>query len=392
MKFAALSNPLLIVGDNPSLAGGLSRICRDLATLAATIPEFRVGVLGRGEGNRRGFPFSLYSYCEKGEWGQDHLVPAWTDFSAGSDGLIMTTDDPSRRLWFADSRASVGELQTFLGPGRNFRKIGYFPIDSAGPNGISLGSEGIAAVAGYDRVLAASEWGRDVLRAGGRMDADYLPHGIFTETFRPVENAREMLGWSTDDIWVGSVMANQSRKDFPALFECAAVLKREWGNRFKLWLHTDLMIRGWNVPALAADYGLSDVLEVTLSATDHELALRYSGCSATLLPSAGEGWGYPIAESLACGTPCVVTDYGGGAELVQPDARVVPIGFRVDTPHNVRRAVLSGHGFARTLQPLALRKHDDWEFEAARHAQSVEHLDWQKLRFLWERWLRECLR
>ena len=70
MKFATLSNPIMFVGDNPSLPGGLSRICRDLATLTATMPEYRVAVLGRGLGQRRKFPFTLYDFGEDGNWGE----------------------------------------------------------------------------------------------------------------------------------------------------------------------------------------------------------------------------------------------------------------------------------------------------------------------------------
>lgn len=391
LKFKPFANPLLIVGDNPALPGGLSRIGRDLATLAATLPEFRVGYLGRGEGNNAKLPFTLYSFSEAGQWGQGHLQATWEDFSRGEPGVIMTTDDPSRRLWFACPQA-YGPLAAFLGDGRNFSKWGYFPVDGWGPGGRCLGGEGRATVAGYDRVLAASEWGRDALREGGRADADWLPHGLFMDKFHAKPKARAELDWKESDVWVGSVMANHSRKDFPALFECAAVLRAHYGNRFHLWLHTDILIRYWNVYALAADYGVSDCLEVTHGGTDEGLATRYSACDCTLLPSAGEGFSYPTAESLACGTACVVTDYAAGQELVQQDCRVRPVAYRVDTAHNVRRAVISGHAFAQAVMGQVERKKEDWGFVSEGHADSVSHLDWSKLRHLWTRWFREGLR
>src|SRR5690242_6353068 len=99
LKFKPLSTPILIVGDNPALPGGLSRIGRDLATLLQTMPEFRVGYLGRGEGSRRNFPFALYPYSEEHEWGQKVLREVWWDFAGSEDGLVLTTDDPSRRTW-----------------------------------------------------------------------------------------------------------------------------------------------------------------------------------------------------------------------------------------------------------------------------------------------------
>lgn len=384
--------PILFVGDNPSLFGGLSRIGRDLATLACTLPEFRVGYLGRGDGNDRRFPFTLYPFPESGQWGKGYLKPTWENFSDGQPGIIMTLDDPSRRLWFADPVGLSPEMQDFLGPHRNFQKVGYFPLDSEGPMEGVLGVEARSALAGYDRILTASEWGCNVAKRSGFAGADWQPHGLFMDKFHPVPNAREMLNWKRGDIYVGCVMANQARKDFPVLFETARILKDELGGKFKLWLHTDTLIRYWNVYALATDYGVADCLQVTVEMNDEALALRYSACDATMLPSAGEGFGYPVAESLACGTACIVTDYAAGQELVETDCKVPPVTYRIDTSHNVKRAVLSGWGFASRVRTQAEKKREMQEFRSEELVASVAHLDWNKLREPWTKWFREGLR
>ncbi len=187
-------------------------------------------------------------------------------------------------------------------------------------------------------------------------------------------------------------MANQSRKDYPAAFECFAALKRHYGNKFKAWLHTDEMIRYWNVPALAAEYGVGDSIEVTTGLNDSQLALRYSACDCTVLPSAGEGFGFPVIESLACGTVCITTDYAGGSELVGEDCRVKPMCYRVDTQHCVRRAVLSGVAFAQAAIGQIEAKSQDWEYRSEQLAETVQHLEWGKLKHSWTRWMLEGLR
>jgi len=395
MNFKPLSNPLLIVSDNPSGYGGLARMCRDLATLCATLPQFRVGVLGRGMGNRRRFPFTLYPYPETGQWGEGYIAPTWNDFSDGENGVIITLDDASRRHWFANPVGLPEEMQRFLGSGRNFEKWMYLPLDSTGPNYRTPPIAARDCILNYDRVLLASEWAYNTVRPFRTSNVDWLPHGIWTDVFRPI-GANNIMCKSHIEEWdgkvvVGCVMANQSRKDFPAAFECFRALKQHYGNRFLAWVHTDDMSRYWSLPALAAEYGVGDCLEVTIGLSDTQLALRYSACDSTILPSGGEGFGYPIAESLACGTACCTTDYAGGAELVEPDCRVQPMTFRVDTQHCVVRAVLSGHAFAQAVLVQVEKKRRDWVYESHRLAGTVEHLSWNNLSHPWKRWLLEGL-
>lgn len=356
-------------------------MCRDLASLCSTMPQFRVGVLGRGLGQRSKFPWITYDFPESGNWGEDIIEPVWNDFAGEDSGVIITLDDLSRRHWFTNPVGMSPQLQRFLGDGRNFKKWAYLPLDSTGPKGFTLSAAATDCALRYDRVLAASEWGYNLLRASGRHDADWLPHGIWVDKFNPWPHL------SDPNVYVGCVMANQSRKDFPAAFEAFAVLKEEYGNRLRIWLHTDVMIRYWNIYALAADYGVSDCIEVTQDKDDKQLALHYSACDCTILPSAGEGFGFPTAESLACGTACIVTDYAAGQEIVEEECRVTPLAYRIDTQHNCRRAVLSGYAFAQKAKEQIEKKRADWGYRSQELANSVSHLDWTKLGNLWRKWL-----
>ena len=69
---------------------------------------------------------------------------------------------------------------------------------------------------------------------------------------------------------------------------------------------------GWLVDDLLADLTASDYLNgkivVMSGLSDAELRQAYRSCSFTLFPSLCEGWGLPVAESLAQGKFCVASN------------------------------------------------------------------------------------
>jgi glycosyltransferase involved in cell wall biosynthesis len=346
--------------------------------------------MGMGGVGRRQFPWTSYSFPQDGQWGSNYLAECWTDFAGEDAGIVMSLWDLSRMLWLSETRSLPPDLGRFLGSGRNFYKWGYVPVDSTGPDEMGLPVGMVQAAAGYDRLLAASEWGAGVVRR--TRPVDWIPHGIWMDKFRIyAREDQRALGANPDNIVVGCNMANQSRKDWPVAFEAAAILRADLGNKFRFWVHTDTMIRYYNLYALATDYGVADCLEVTTEMDDAQLALRYSACDCTILPSAGEGFGFPIAESMACGTPCVVTDYAAGQELVEDNCKVPPVAYRVDTVHDVRRAVLSGYGFASRAKAQIEAHREDWQGVGEKMRGRVEHLGWDKLKHVWMRWFREGL-
>ncbi len=384
--------PILVLSDGPEQLTGLARVGRDIAGLLATMPEFRVGYLGRASVGRLKFPWTTYSYPESAGWGEQYLASVWSDFSGGERGIVWSNWDASRMLWLARPEGLPDNLANAYDADCTFQKWGYFPFDATGPDGVSLPVGMREVVAGFDRVCATSEWGYG-LAMQVRPDADWLPHGIWMDKFKPMgkAEARKLLGWDECTATIGCNMANQARKNWPAAFEAARILRDKYtGIRF--WVHCDETVRYWNIFALATDYGIARYIDFTHDLTDEQLALRYSACDATMVPSDGEGFGYPIAESMACGTPCVVTDYAAGQELVDEACKVRPVTYRVDTIHNVRRACVNGHAFAAAMYGQIERKRDDEIGTRERMVERVGHLGWDRLRSTWERWFRDGLR
>lgn len=391
---------LLIYGDAVDSHSGLGRISRDLCVLSSTLPEFRVASYGRGALCSSRLPWPQYSFdAGPDQWGEHKLPKVWQDFTRGEgSGTILTVWDASRLLWFSGlTTLNDPALDTFLGPHRTFRKWGYFMVDGTGPDGLTLPTESRAVLSAYDRVLISSQWGAEVTRRSG-IDCEWIPHPIDGRKFKYEDRTsiRERLNVQ-DKVVLGCVMTNQARKDWPTAFAIASQLANEYyGNQFLFWVHTDspAFTPGayWNLHALAADYNLpTECLRLTLTGnfTDSSMAAFYNACDVTILPSGGEGFGYPIAESLSCGCPCITQDYAAGAELTQPDWKIKPAAYRLDTSHNILRAVHEPVLWAaRTFEVMegGRKEGDEWRQEIAK---SMEHLHIQNLKSVWVKWLRE---
>jgi glycosyltransferase involved in cell wall biosynthesis len=175
------------------------------------------------------------------------------------------------------------------------------------------------------------------------------------------------------------VGTNQIRKDWGLGISTVAELAGE--RKVTLWCHTDVLERHWSLPALLHDFGLMEQSIVTLAQyPDEIMAWSYSACDVTLGIGLGEGYGYPIFESLACGTPCIHGDYGGAAEHLPPEFLVNADATRIEGPYNCVRRVYS---------PYEWR--DKVKFLPASNIRTTlpAHLDWNNLWPRWEKWLRE---
>lgn len=379
--------PILFLSDSPHLATGLARITKDLAVLTSELPQFRVGVLGRGGHGSSKLPFAQYNFPESDGWGTEHIQEAWDDFAGGDVGVIFTIWDASRLGWFARPRMGGG-LGQFLSSGR-FQKWGYFPIDSFGIGG-KLTGRMQDTLLGFDRRLAYTMFGKQVVESTISQETDWIPHGYNPQVFQPRDRvaSRLMLGVKEQDVLVGCVMTNQARKDWATAFGAVAYLKNQKPT-LKFWAHVDVLERHWSINALIEDFGLQDTVILTFAGeySSEQLSYFYSACDVTMLPSLGEGFGFPIVESLACGVPCIHGNYGGGVELIpDKDWLVQPRAERLDGPWNCIRPVWSPDDWANTLATVLDEAKDGMLKDVC--VQAVEHLQWRNLwPSAWRKWL-----
>lgn len=413
--------PVLVVGDAPNLQNGLGRITRDLTTLLWDNREalgIDVAQLGWGYDGSP-WPWRVFPLVDGENWGAGDIQQTllWhAGQSVGPPAVVFTVWDPSRCYPITQVVGRMPQRQAQV------ELWGYFPIDSHNRTG-AIGGPAQEALHSYDQVLGYVRFGAEVLakslkRSGGKGEADagevdWLPHGL-DELWQPQEAERvqhrgEVTAYLNtvrrDDLLVGVVAANQPRKDFGLVFETVSRMRDEFerggGNKrtpsVKLWINTDRVVSkseiGWALPELAATYGWNNPrMLVTRQLADAQLASLYRRCGVTLAPGLGEGFCYPIAESLGCGTPVIHGAFGGGREIISNPRWVVGYGAdRVEGPYALVRPVYDPELWATRALEAAAWKREEPEACAAYCSGSVEHLRWGNLKHAWvqlfESWL-----
>jgi glycosyltransferase involved in cell wall biosynthesis len=180
---------------------------------------------------------------------------------------------------------------------------------------------------------------RELQKAG--IQCDYIPHGIDCDIFAPgdKEFARATLGLPQDVYMVTMVAANKGlppRKSWPEALAGFAKFHQRHPETI-LYLHTtkepfaprregvyleDLAI-ALEIPRQAIIF--ADQESLAIGVPDEELAMIYQASDVFLNTAMGEGFGLPVLEAQACGTPVITQDCSAMSEITSNGIAVEPL-------------------------------------------------------------------
>jgi glycosyltransferase involved in cell wall biosynthesis len=179
------------------------------------------------------------------------------------------------------------------------------------------------AVQAADRVLCVSATtARDLAEhlgvAPDRVDVTPLGTDLTPASERAIADLRARLG--LDGPFLVGLGTLEPRKDLPTLVRAFATLARDLPHHLVL-----AGLPGWGAGELAAAVeasGVADRIHLPGYVSEADKAALLSGADLLVYPSRYEGFGLPVLEAMACGTP-VVTTTGGSLPEIAGDAALL---------------------------------------------------------------------
>ena len=183
-----------------------------------------------------------------------------------------------------------------------------------------------------------------------------VPDGVDTRVFRPLSDPVRLADWrrrtfGEDVPFILYVGKPTKRRNLPNLLRAFAALKQVHGVPHKLLL-IGTALPGTSFSALVEQLGLSSSVVTIPHAGHAEIALAYNASAMLVYPSSYEGFGMPVLEAMACGTPVITLDntafpeFAGGVAMLLPDAEVATLtqGMVQLLSDETRRAQMAADG------------------------------------------------
>jgi glycosyltransferase involved in cell wall biosynthesis len=315
---------LLFFGDSCECNTGFSRVSQAILEGLYNKGEYDISILGInhpiGDPHRYEGMFKIYPASAKGNvYGFNRVEEVVV--KSKPDVMIINND-----LWV---------LQEYLKsiPAGN-RIITYSPIDA-----LPVQQSWIEMIRRVNaKIVVYTQFARNGILAVDRsLDIRIIGHGVDTDEFYPIEDARDILKLDKELFIVGNVNRNQPRKRLDLWLQGMG----KWINsksesersKISIWFHGALKDVGWDLLDLSKRYGIDDRFMLTnqegftpaKGVPIQELCKIYSAMDLMVMTSMGEGYGLSPIESSSCCTANIVPNSSATKEIWEGVAPLINI-------------------------------------------------------------------
>jgi glycosyltransferase involved in cell wall biosynthesis len=187
---------------------------------------------------------------------------------------------------------------------------------------------------------------------------EVIPNGFDVEQFKPDPAARaslrEELGIPADAILIGMAARFHPHKDHGNFIRAATRLHKQMPEIHFLLCGLDITWQNSQLARWIEEAGIRDCCH--LLGVRQDVSRLFAGMDIATTASCCEAFPIVIGEAMACGTPCVVTDVGDSALIVDETGIVVAPGDPDALAEAWRKLIEAGPEVRRRLGMAARRR------------------------------------
>lgn len=240
-------------------------------------------------------------------------------------------------------------------PFRKYYNLSWMPTCDSEPQN----EQWLSSYIGCDAIFTYTDWSRDVLVKETNNNIKYIgttSPGADLNTFFKFPNKTDLkkgLGFSEDDIIIGTTMRNQKRKLFPDLIEAFDEFIKTTPKNVYLYLHTSYPdMAGWDIPKIIKDSNCGHRILLTYHCSNCKSAYpsfyqdavtfcKHCKNKTAVLPNAqngvdkkilariynlmdvyiqfanSEGFGMPAIEAASCEVPVMAVNYSAMSDIIK---------------------------------------------------------------------------
>lgn len=195
-----------------------------------------------------------------------------------------------------------------------------------------------------------------------------VDHAVFRPDIPEGPRAAVRAKYKLEGGYIFSLSTLEPRKNFVRLIEAYAQLPRDLQDRYPLVIAGGMGWKNRAIFEMAARRKLENRVRFLGYIAEADRAPLYREATVFALPSLYEGFGMPVLEGMACGTPVVTSNTSSLPEVAGDAALLVPPGDPAALTAALRRLLLD-QALASDLRSRGLRRASDftWTESARRH-------------------------
>ena len=209
--------------------------------------------------------------------------------------------------------------------------------------------------------ITISKWLASILVGLGLPAPEIIPNGLDSELFSVPSRKRP------SQPMVGFVHTNNSMKGADIAIEAIQIAQKT---------HPNLQVIAFGHSPPQSPINLRNMTFI-VSPAQEELSAIYGSCTAWLFPSREEGFGLPILEAIACGTPVIACPSGAAPEILENGGGAL---LKTFEPDEMAAAIMEYIGLDdkewnnASIQSIQISKNYLWKYSINRLSDYLEKI------------------